>query len=956
MVSKGNKKYLMTKQERLIPHYGLRKLSVGVASVLLSTSILMGMTTKAQADTATGQVNQESSQTDKASDNNATNSVTLKNYQAPTEASSTQKQDQVPAKSTIAGNASQQAVQPAVTPTTSINDQVGKTINVVTHDVTETTGGKATGQRGTTNLELKMTISADDAQQIKAGDYIDIRLGMPYTTEDGNSYVFSYGAVNNSKDNIKALKYQNHVIGYIVPAGDTESYKQSFPEASSAGTIKWTVINNQNKDDISSAGSNGYYRIIFNDVLSDYLKNHSGNSGVVDIKARMAWYNTSSNGDKQALKPSETITLYSDNGETSYSPQNDLQIGNQTFTSGISINVIAKKKGESSVPVTSKPQVIDHTGNTSAHLWRTIDGKETLQVTNNQAQGVGIPLTNLGQNFTITVTKPASNDDVTTNFVSASDLQEALQNLVVPLDSKVSSNLVDKLIANGNYYLSDQFVYPKPKVNVTVVKNDENKITYHVTVAGDYKGFKVTSAADGIELSPITLITWMPTRKGALLPEKGINNSKEDHDQATYFNQDLHNWLYGYSIRDRDVRNYMNTHPWHVTVTSQNGNYDTDCGYWIDMETDSKPVNQADVNSTFYGFVNQTIHYVDADGNQMMDDKGKPIADRVRQVTFTSDTGASGSFKADKYFSDIDIPGVKGYSTYRGQKSDGKKIIYSGGKITKIGDEGHFTYPHNDFIEYVVYVKNSEPTPVNPQPDPKPKPDPEPTPEPIPVKDSKTITEAIHYVYRDGTKAADDKTQQVIFTRNGSQTAEGTTWDDWTPAEGIFAEVESPEIKGYIPDLKVINKIKVTSENNNIVKTVIYTKNSIPTPEPQPTPAPAPKPTPEPQPTSTPTPAPQPEPKPQPTSTPQSTSTPNPNPAPEPQPQLTPKSAPQPGTSNPSSKSEGLVEPQAESQLVQNESRQLPQTGSGQVKGVMALGIVSLLTSFGLGMKKKKNI
>ena len=51
-----------------------------------------------------------------------------------------------------------------------------------------------------------MTISADDAQQIKAGDYIDIRLGMPYTTEDGNSYVFSYGAVNNSKDNIKALK------------------------------------------------------------------------------------------------------------------------------------------------------------------------------------------------------------------------------------------------------------------------------------------------------------------------------------------------------------------------------------------------------------------------------------------------------------------------------------------------------------------------------------------------------------------------------------------------------------------------------------------------------------------------------------------------------------------------------------------------------------------------------
>ena len=116
MVSKRNKKYLITKQERLIPHYGLRKLSVGVASVLLSTSILMGMATKAQADN-----------------------------QAPTETSTTQKQDQTPAKSTALDNDSQQTVQATVTPTTSINDQVGRTINVVTHDVTETTGNKATG-------------------------------------------------------------------------------------------------------------------------------------------------------------------------------------------------------------------------------------------------------------------------------------------------------------------------------------------------------------------------------------------------------------------------------------------------------------------------------------------------------------------------------------------------------------------------------------------------------------------------------------------------------------------------------------------------------------------------------------------------------------------------------------------------------------------------------------------
>lgn len=135
----------MTKQERLIPHYGLRKLSVGVASVLLSTSILMGMATKAQADTVDGEVNQEIGQTTKSSVKGSTNSVTLKDNQAPTETSTTQKQDQTPAKSTALDNDSQQTVQATVTPTTSINDQVGRTINVVTHDVTETTGNKATG-------------------------------------------------------------------------------------------------------------------------------------------------------------------------------------------------------------------------------------------------------------------------------------------------------------------------------------------------------------------------------------------------------------------------------------------------------------------------------------------------------------------------------------------------------------------------------------------------------------------------------------------------------------------------------------------------------------------------------------------------------------------------------------------------------------------------------------------
>ena len=406
----------------------------------------------------------------------------------------------------------------------------------------------------------------------------------------------------------------------------------------------------------------------------------------------------------------------------------------------------------------------------------------------------------------------------------------------------------------------------------------------------------------------------------------------------------------------------MNAHPWHATVKGQGDSdpeYDSDWGYWIGSTTDAKPTNKAYVDLTYYGFVNQTIHYVDADGNQMLDNSGKSIPDTVRQVTFTSKTGENGSFSTDNYFTDLNIPTVTDYSAYLGKMQTNGKPTYSGEKITQIGNEGQFAYPHADFVEYVVYVKNSDPTPVNPQPDPKPQPDPEP------VKDSTTVTETIHYVYQDGTKAAEDQTQQITFTRNGSKTAEGTTWNDWTPAEGTFAKVVSPEIEGYTPDQKVISEFKVAPENSNIEKTVIYIKDPVPDPKPQPQPAPTPTPdpipTPKPQPDPTPDPKPTPEPQPTPQSDPKPEHTPAPAPMPQPEPEseLTPTPQPQPespsqpGTNN-SSEMTRLVEPKAT--LVTANQQQLPQTGTDQDKGLMALGLASLLTSFGLGIRKKKNI
>lgn len=52
MVSKWNRQWQQQREAQRAPHYGLRKLSVGVASVLLSTTLYLGVNVVAHADVA----------------------------------------------------------------------------------------------------------------------------------------------------------------------------------------------------------------------------------------------------------------------------------------------------------------------------------------------------------------------------------------------------------------------------------------------------------------------------------------------------------------------------------------------------------------------------------------------------------------------------------------------------------------------------------------------------------------------------------------------------------------------------------------------------------------------------------------------------------------------------------------------------------------------------------------
>lgn len=95
------------------------------------------------------------------------------------------------------------------------------------------------------------------------------------------------------------------------------------------------------------------------------------------------------------------------------------------------------------------------------------------------------------------------------------------------------------------------------------------------------------------------------------------------------------------------------------------------------------------------------------------------------------------------------------------------------------------------------------------------------------VGHSKTVTETIHYRYSDGTTAAPDKVQTLTFTQTGQKdlvTGE-ISWGEWTPAQS-FAEVDSPVISGYTADHQEIDPQEVNKDSADLTFVVTYTKSA----------------------------------------------------------------------------------------------------------------------------------
>lgn len=78
--------------------------------------------------------------------------------------------------------------------------------------------------------------------------------------------------------------------------------------------------------------------------------------------------------------------------------------------------------------------------------------------------------------------------------VPVADLQRELQEIIVPVISSDSIKLNDQLTDSGAFYLTKQYVYQKPLVKVERTDNGADEATYHVTVSGDYAGFRSTNS------------------------------------------------------------------------------------------------------------------------------------------------------------------------------------------------------------------------------------------------------------------------------------------------------------------------------------------------------------------------------------------------------------------------------------------------------------------------------
>ena len=216
--------------------------------------------------------------------------------------------------------------------------------------------------------------------------------------------------------------------------------------------------------------------------------------------------------------------------------------------------------------------------------------------------------------------------------------------------------------------------------------------------------------------------------------------------------------------------------------------------------------------------ISETIKYIDQDGKEVA--KGY-TADPITFVTVTNpvDNTTTTYYSTKAKTATLDDNGVPTEAGWTKADStdfaevvnpevDGYKVISNDAPNSDLTNVAVQTvYTNSSDLDFtVVYAKNA----------------------PTITTESKTINETIHYVYKDGSKAADDYVAKPVeFTRQVSTDAVTgeKTYGNWS-ADQSFDAVTSPELKGYTADKAQIDKQTVTGDSKDLAFTVTYTKNA----------------------------------------------------------------------------------------------------------------------------------
>lgn len=208
----------------------------------------------------------------------------------------------------------------------------------------------------------------------------------------------------------------------------------------------------------------------------------------------------------------------------------------------------------------------------------------------------------LGKHFTITVTKPADNDQVDYQFISAAGVKTALEKSII---SHYENYDLDPVIDASNTYVTRKLIsITSPEITVkSTDSNDGLTRTYDVTIADDYAGFRKDTG--------IGLISWRPKDLSGVLPPANIKDPNADQIFTKGYYQ-------GVALKDTALQNYLEQHPWKLTVTNEQGQelVNQEAGYYLQPyvyrndTTSNSGILTGKVNNVENQQVKETIHYL----------------------------------------------------------------------------------------------------------------------------------------------------------------------------------------------------------------------------------------------------------------------------------------------------------------------------------------------------------